>query len=69
MDFPLITFVKALYPTYSHYFESLQASEKLKDISLYSLVEKFAERVKYFRKKKTISMDMMLPHVSFLVKS
>jgi len=26
IDLPLTTFIKALYPTYSHYIESLQAS-------------------------------------------
>jgi len=42
IDVPLTTFIKALYPTYSIYLESLQASGKLKEISFNSLVEKFA---------------------------
>ena len=48
---PLITFLKALYPTYSNYLESLQANGNLKDITFDSLVKKFAEREKAFGKK------------------
>lgn len=50
--FPPTILVKALYPTYSHYLESLQANGKLKEISFDSLVEKFAEREKDFGKKR-----------------
>ena len=55
VDLQLTTFIKALYPTYSHYLESLQASEKMKDITFDKLVEKIAEREKTFGKKDSIS--------------
>ena len=51
LDISLIAFLKALYPTYSNYLESLQANGNLKDITFESLVKKFAEREKAFRKK------------------
>ncbi len=51
LDIPLITFLKAFYPTYSNYLESLQANGNLKDITFDSLVKKFAEREKAFGKK------------------
>ena len=50
---PFIAHVKALYPTYSHYLESLQASGKLKEISFDSLEKKFVERENNFGKKIT----------------
>jgi len=50
LDIPLIAFLKALYPTYSNYLESLQANGNLKDITFDSLVKKFAEREKAFGK-------------------
>ena len=53
LDIPLIAFLKALYPTYSNYLESLQANGNLKDITFDSLVKKFAEREKAFGKKTT----------------
>ena len=53
LDIPLIAFLKALYPTYSNYLESLQANRNLKDITFDSLVKKFAEREKAFGKKTT----------------
>lgn len=53
LDIPLIAFLKALYPTYSNYLESLQENGNLKDITFDSLVKKFAEREKTFGKKKT----------------
>ena len=31
-NLPLASFVKPLYPTHSHYLESLQVSDKLKDL-------------------------------------
>ena len=37
IDIPLIAYVKALYPTYSNYLESLQASGNLKEIVGYSI--------------------------------
>jgi len=51
LDIPLIAFLKALYPTYSNYLESLQANGNLKDITFNSLVKKFDEREKAFGKK------------------
>ena len=51
LDISLIAFLKALYPTYSNYLESLQANGNLKDITFVSLVKKFAEREKTFGKK------------------
>eukprot|EP00253_Pinus_taeda_P025085 PITA_25085 len=51
LDISLIAFLKALYPTYSNYLESLQANGNLKDITFESLVKKFAEREKAFGKK------------------
>jgi len=54
LDIPLITFLKALYPTYSNYLESLQGNRNLKNITFDSLVKKFAEREKAFGKKKTL---------------
>lgn len=51
LDIPLIAFVKALYPTYSNYLESLQANGNLKEITVDSLVNKFVEREKDFGKK------------------
>jgi len=41
---PLIAYVKALYPTYSNYLDSLQASGNFKKIIFDSLDKKFAER-------------------------
>ncbi len=41
LDIPLIDFLKALYPTYSNYLESLQANGNLKDITFDSLVKNF----------------------------
>ena len=37
MDIPLIAYVKALYTTYSHYLESLQASGNLEHITFDTL--------------------------------
>ena len=53
IDIPLISYVKALYPTYSHYLESLQASGNLKEITFDSLEKKFAEKKKDFGRKRT----------------
>jgi hypothetical protein len=50
IDIPLTTFIKALYPTYSHYFESLQVSGQMKSITFDKLVEKVAKREKAFGK-------------------
>ena len=48
VDIPLIACVKAFYPTYSHYLESLQVSGNLMKITFDSLEKKFAEREKDF---------------------
>ena len=53
MDIPLIAYVKALYPTYSHYLESLQASGNFQHITFDTLEKKFAEREKAFGKMTT----------------
>jgi len=53
LDILLIAFLKALYPTYSNYLESLQANGNLKGITFDSLVKKIAEREKAFGKKIT----------------
>ena len=42
IEIDLMAFIKALYPTYSHYIESLQASGQLKSLDFDSLVEKIA---------------------------
>eukprot|EP00253_Pinus_taeda_P008959 PITA_08959 len=54
LDIPLIAFLKALYPPYSNYLDSLQANGNLKDVTFDSLVKKFAEREKAFGKKATL---------------
>jgi len=51
MDIPIIAFVKALYPTYYHYLQSLQVSSQLKDDTFDTLVEAFARREKAFGKR------------------
>jgi len=53
LDIPLITFLKAFYPIYSNYLESLQANGNLKDITFDFLVKKFVERENAFGKKTT----------------
>lgn len=40
VDLQLTTFIKVLYPLYSHYLESVQASGQLKDITFDKLVAK-----------------------------
>ena len=52
-DIALMAFIKALYPTYSHYLESVQASGQLKSLYFDSLVEKIVEHEKDFGKKTT----------------
>ena len=52
---PLTTFIKALYPTYSHYLESLQASGQMKSITFDKPMEKVAKREKSFGKKSAPS--------------
>ena len=53
IDIHLMNFIKALYPTYYHYFESLQASGQMKSITFDSFVEKFIECEKDFGKNST----------------
>ncbi|XP_057866584.1 uncharacterized protein LOC131074052 [Cryptomeria japonica] len=60
VDLQLTAFIKALYPTYSHYLESLQDTEKMKDITFDKIVEKIAEREKAFGKKASHSNDETL---------
>ena len=65
-DIPLIAYVKALYPTYSHYLESFQASGKLMKITFDSLEKKFAERERDFGKKTTplyFEEDICFAHI------
>ena len=51
VDIALITFIKDLYPTYSHYLESLQAIGHMKSLDFDTLVEKIVECEKAFGKK------------------
>lgn len=53
IDIPLTAYVKVVYPTYSNYLESLQASGNLKEITFDSLEKKFIEKEKDFGKKTT----------------
>ena len=51
---PLTTLIKGLFPTYSHYLESPQASGQMKSLEFGTLLEKIAEREKVFEKKTTL---------------
>ena len=51
IDIALAALIKALYPTYSNYLESLQASGNLKSLTFDTLADKIAEREKAFGKK------------------
>jgi hypothetical protein len=55
IDLPLTTFIKALYPTYSHYLESLQASNQMKSMTFQKLVKKVVDNEKAFGKNPTPS--------------
>ncbi len=55
-DIELTTFIKALYPTYSHYLESLQDIGQMKAMILDSLVEKIVQKERMFSEEKTMSM-------------
>ena len=46
IDLNITTFIKALYPTYSHYLESLQASGQMKSITFGEMVKKVVEHDK-----------------------
>ena len=59
VDLQLIAFIKSLYLGYSHYWESLQAFGKLKDLDFDELVGKIVEREKDFRKKEPYPILMM----------
>jgi hypothetical protein len=63
-NLPLTAFNKSLYPTYSHYLESLQASGQIKSITFDKLVEKVAEHEKAFGNKSNHSIceTMCLAH-------
>lgn len=61
MDVPLTSFVRALYPTYSHHLEFLQASAQLKDINFDTLINNcagweifFGKRKKFFESPKEV---------------
>lgn len=51
VDIILMAYIKALYPTYSNYLESLQASGNLKSLTFDLLVAKIVEHEKAFGKK------------------
>ena len=53
VDIQLTAFIKALYPTYTHYLESLQASGQMKAMTFETLVEKIEKREKAFGKKES----------------
>jgi hypothetical protein len=55
VDLKLTAFIKSLYPTYSHYLESLQSSGQMKAMTFDVLVEKIVEREKSFGKKEYLS--------------
>jgi len=44
VEIALMAFMKALYPIYSHYLESIQTSGQMKSLDFNSLVEKIAKR-------------------------
>ena len=50
-DIALIAYVKALYPTYSHFLESLQASGNLMKITFDSLEKTICEKREGFWKE------------------
>ena len=49
-DLPLVSFLKFLYLTHSHYLEPLQASDKLKDFTFDSQVQNIVDKEKDFGK-------------------
>ena len=54
VDIQLTAFIKSLYPTCTHYLESLQASVQMKAMTFETLVEKIAEREKAFGKESKL---------------
>src|SRR5699024_10865005 len=65
LNIPLIAFLKALYPTYSNYLESLQANGNLKDITIDSLVKKFVKERKLLERRQPLNLLKRL--CSFLI--
>jgi len=63
VDLQLTAFIKALYFSYSHYLESLQASEQLKELDFDKLVGKIAEREKHLARKKHHIILILKPYV------
>jgi len=63
MVISITTFIKAFYPTYSHYLKSLQASDELKSLDFDSLVDKIAKCEKDFKKNiaQTTRETIVLP--------
>jgi hypothetical protein len=59
VDLQLTAFIKALYPTYSHYLESIQASGQMKAMTFDTLVDKIVEREKAFGKKESFSTPQL----------
>ena len=55
----LTTFIKTLYPSYTHYLESVQASGQMKAMTFEKLVEKIAERDKAFGKESNHNEETM----------
>ena len=55
IDISHTTFIKDLYPTYSHYLESLQASGQMKSLNFDNIVGKIAKHDEGFGKKATQS--------------
>ena len=53
IDLPLTSFIEYLYPSYSHYLESLQGSGQMKSLTFDTLVEKIIELEKAIGKKTT----------------
>lgn len=51
VDIALTAFIKTLYPTYTHYLESLQASVHIKSLNFDTLVEKIIECEKLERRQ------------------
>eukprot|EP00253_Pinus_taeda_P024327 PITA_24327 len=60
LDISLIAFLKALYPTYSNYPESLQANGNLKDITFDSLVKKFVKEKKPLERRQSLNLQKRL---------
>ena len=50
-NIPLSTFVKYLYSTHSNYIESLQVSDKFKDLTFDTFIKNNTDRDKSFGKK------------------